>query len=389
MEIYHQLGHNHKWSLDSHFVNDIGDGFIFNAYSFMYGKIGNPISGYKAEDYLPISMIDHQFFGNKASQGGKLGTYPYHPIHDSSSQGTCVSGVDCIMASIKYQQELGLKRIIVPSFFYELGDVARTIDILNRVNKKLQKVRGDEEFYMTLCFSDNQIASSEYIEKILRAATDMSIAFDGYYIASGASLEYKKKISVNVSYYTNLLNVLTTLKAQGFKTILGYANWDALVFLSLVDVDGVTIGTYENLRNFSVTRFTEDTAGGPSKGWYYSEKLLNMIKAQQLGIVRARNCISLIANEKNIFSDVILQDEYDWNTHKPDVHKNYLLAVSRQLKELAGKPLSARPSAFLERVEEARELYERLERDHKVFLTDESADYHLGIWQSVIKMNAA
>ena len=245
MKIYHQLGHNHKWNLDSYFVNGIGDGFILNAYSFKYGKIGSIISGYKSKEYLPLSMIDHQFFGNKASQGGKLSSYPFHPINDSAKTGTCVSGIDCAVASIDYQKSLGLKRIIIPSFSYEKGEWGKTTDILNRVNSRFQKNKGDEKYYMTLSFSGDQIADSDYIEKVLRAATDMKIKFDGYYIASSANLEYKKKISVDVKYYTNLLNVLKTLKKQGFETILGYANWDALVFLSLTDIDGITVGTYE------------------------------------------------------------------------------------------------------------------------------------------------
>ena len=390
MEIYHQLGHNSKWNLDSHFINGIGDGFIFSAYSYQYGKLGSNISGYKPNDYLPKTLIDHQFYGNKHSTGGKLESYPYHPINDRSSAGTCVSGIDCIMASIDYQKSLKLNKIIIPCFYYSKDSIDHTVDVLKRINKKVATIKNGEQFYMTLIFSDDQITDSEYVEKILRAATDMNINYDGYYIASGASLEYKKKISVNISYYSNLLSILKTLKIQGFKTILGYANWDALVFFSLVDIDGISIGTYENLRNFNVTRFTEDAAGGPSKGWYYSEKLLNMVKAQQLGLVRTRKCIPLIANDKNIFSDVILQDEYDWNTHKPDVHKNYLLAVSRKLKELAShKDLAARQNIMLNSIDSSRTLYESLENDHRVFLTDESADYHLGIWSSFLKMNAA
>jgi hypothetical protein len=179
------------------------------------------------------------------------------------------------------------------------------------------------------------------------------------------------------------------LKAQGFATVFGYSNWDALIFASLCDIDYITIGTYENLRNFNIQRFTESPGGGPSKGWYFSEKLLNLVRAEEIKKLRRSNCLNLIANDKNIFSDIILNKDYAWNTHKPDVHKNYLLAISRLLKEIANiESVSKRTVFFQKKIDQARQLYGELEANYRVFLNDESSDYHLGAWDSIIKMHA-
>ncbi len=390
MKILHHLGHNHKWNLDAYFDNSIGDGFIFNAFSFNYNKIGSKISGYSPKDYMPVSMIDHQFFGNKNTIGGKLSSYPYHPANDESSVSTSISGIDGISQSIKYQLNLGLTNIIVPNFHYESDSFDHGTKILNKINKLIPNATSQNNYFMTICLTDNQIEDSSYVEKMLRAYTDMHIGFDGFYIACSSCLEYKKKISLNIKYYTNLLKILSTLKYQKFKTILAYANWDAAVFLALTDIDAISIGTYENLRNFDISRFTEEPGGGPSKGWYFSDKLLNMIKSQHLDFFKNQNCLDLIANEKNIFSDVILDNAFDWNTtHKPDIHKNYLLSVSRILKQLSNiKDLKLRQKFLLEKIENAQSLYEKLNTTYKIFLPDESSDYFLGTWKAFIQMHS-
>ncbi len=201
-----------------------------------------------------------------------------------------------------------------------------------------------------------------------------------------AKPEFKKKISINYNYYHHLIKIFRVLKKQGFKIIYGYANWDALIFSSLCDIDYLTIGTYENLRNFDIKRFTEDTGGGPSKGWYFSEHLLNFVKAQELDNLRFSNCLGIIANNDNIFSDIILEDGFPWNTHKPDVHKNYLLSISRLLSTIDKlEDQNLKIEFLLKRISKAKSLYQRLEEEFKVYLNDESSDYHLGTWDAILR----
>lgn len=393
MKVYHQLGHNYKWALDSHFQNDIGDGFIFSAYSFKYGKIGSTISSYENSAYINKSMIDLQFYGSRNTVGGQLSTYPFNPAKLKHSDSTEIQGTELIDKAIDYQESLGLNKVIVPVFYHEASDFSKLIKYLKLINKRIvkRKAKGNSsQYYMTIPFSNSLITDEEYIEELLQVISDMSIAFDGYYIVCDSKPEYKKKISIDYYYYGNLLKVFQVLKSQGFKTIYGYSNWDSLLIVSLCDIDYVTIGTYENLRNFNIQRFTELPGGGPSKGWYFSEKLLNFIRAEELKNLRGSKCLQLIENKKNIFSDIILNKDYAWNTHKPEVHKNYLLSISSLLSELASIPsIKRRANMLLQRINQARRLYEELATDYRVFLNDESSDYHLGVWRSIIKKHAS
>jgi len=393
MKIYHQLGHNQKWAMDAHFQNDIGHGFIFSAYSFKYDKFGSNISSYKPEKYLEKSMIDLQFYGKKSTtEGGQLHTYPFHPTNLNADDSTKVEGVELIDKAIDFQIGYGLKNIIIPIFYHDADDSGKLLDYVKLVNKRLTKRKNKSKkanthnYLMTIPLSNNLIIDDDYVEELLQTLTHMSIIFDGFYIVCDAKPEYKKKISIDYAYYDNVLKIFKTLKSQNFTTCHGYANWDALVFNALSDIDYVTIGTYENLRNFNIKRFTEDPTGGPSKGWYFSEKLLNFVRAQELIKLRRSGCLDLIANDKNIFSDIILDKGYDWNTHKPDVHKNYLLSISNLLTELTQtNPIKKRAKKFLKKVNNARELYASLATDHNVHLLDESGDYHLATWSSIIQ----
>lgn len=385
MKILHQLGHNAKWSLDSYFENNVGDGFIISAYSFGKNKIGDVLSGYRPEQYLPHTMVDLQFYGSKSSNGENLKSYPFHPINFEKGQETEVSIIDSIIAGVEYQEKLGLANILIPNVYIEPERGDKTGDLIKILSSKIKKNRKEGlSYFLTVPISGKSIKEDTEVEQLLQNLTDMDVNFDGYYIACEPNLETRKKISVDYKYYTNLNKIIATLKKQGFKVILGFANVDAVVFSALNELDYVSIGTYENLRNFNIKRFTEDVKGGPSDGWYYSEKLLNFVKAKQLEVLRGGGGLDIIANEDNIFSDIILKDGYPWNTHRPDVHKNYLLAISRQLALIAnGANREDRIHSLEDMIEKARENYREVEK--KTVLDDESANYHLPLWQTILK----
>ncbi|HEY4515591.1 MAG TPA: hypothetical protein VJH67_00150 [Candidatus Paceibacterota bacterium] len=384
MKLLHQLGHNHKWALDAFFENNIGDGFILSAFSIEKEKIGQILSGYSPDKYLPVSFLDLQFYAGKDSLGGKLDTYGFHPINHKT-EDTEVSTLDAVMAGVKFQEKLGFKNILIPNIYIDPENPDRTGRLIKEINKRISKERKENILYfMTIPIIGSVIDNDSDVEKLLQELTDMDICFDGYYVVCESNLEFKKKISTDYKYYINLSKILTTLKKQDFKTMLGFSNIDALVFSTMADIDYITIGTYENLRKFSIKRFTEESNGGASEGWYYSGKILNFIKARQIEIFRGKGLLNLIKNQDNVFSDVILTEGYQWNTHRPDVHKNYLVEISRQLKELNSREVSNRSKYFIEIVEKSRGLYHDLE-SKGVYLDDESSNYHLATWLSVIK----
>lgn len=383
-KILHQIGFKGNWNLDAYFKNGIGDGFIFTAFSISQDKFDGDISGYKKEQYLPISMIDLQFYGSKDSKGGQLDSYDFHPANALKTAPTQVSTLDNVFRAIDFQEKKGFKKIIIPMLCSGSSKVDDSIEIINRINNKLIKKDGFE-YFMTIPFSLSVLRDNDSIEKILIATTDLNIKFDGYYIAHEASLEAGKKVNVEYVRYENLNRIFNVLNKQGYKIIYAYANWDSLIFLSLVNIDYITIGSYEVLRNFSIGRFTEEKSGGPSDGWYFSEKLLNFIRAREIENLRNKNVLNLVRNTDNIFSDIILEEGYPWNTHKPDVHKNYLLSINRLLHELSTKDnIKDRALLMLDKIKGAQDVYKEL-NEKGVFLLEANSNYHLSLWETFLR----
>jgi hypothetical protein len=387
MKLLHLLGHNHKWALDAYFQNNIGGGFIFGAFNFQYLAFNGKISGYSQDEYLGVSLFDPQFYANKVAEGGKLGSYPFHPLHSDASDITEFDTLELVYDAVQFQENKNFFAIIVPNFYAD--NFQKSLKYIDRINERMKNTMTDErEYYLTIPIAYDHILNEQNIERLLFELTDKKINFDGFYLALEAKPEFKNKLCLNADFLLNVLNILRTLKHHGFKIILSYANFDALVYFSLCDIDYISIGTYENLRKFSNDRFIGSIGGGPSDGWYFSEKLLNFVKAPYIAYLRRARCLDLITNESNIFSDAILQPHFAWNTHKPDVHKNYLLSISRLFDELAAiKDIGQRADTLISKIDSARELYSVIWNDYNVKLLEESSDKHLADWLTFISLN--
>ncbi len=381
MKITHALGHNSNWSIESYHEQQIGDYFLIIAFNHGMKFLTKPAF----RDIKEISMIDLQFYGKKNNKG-KLGEFSFHPANCSSLDVTNVYFDNCIKEAIEFQRGNGFRNIIIPHYYdnEEVDGIISTIKKINNYVKTLQK--GNERYFMTLPFANHIIIDKDKVETILFECTDQNICFDGFYIVCENKPEFRRKVTTELKILKNLTKVLKTLKDQNFKTIYSYANWDAVLFLTKTDIDYITIGNYENLRNFDIKRFTEDESGGGSKGYYYSEKLLNMIRADDLTQIRETNNLQLIKNDKNIFSDIIIREGYPWNIHKPEVNKNFFLAYSRLLEDVAGiNDLSLRKQFMSEKIEKANQIYDILEQKG-VYLDKESSNYHLNIWRTYLNI---
>jgi len=378
MKLIHILGHNFNWNIDSYIDQNIGDEFLITAFS-----LGNTYSSNsRIKPILDKCMIDLQFYGKKAQLSkGSLTKFDFHPANCIGiDEPTNVYFESCINDAINYQIKQGFKKIIIPNY-YEDTDLRKITSFIKYANSFLIENKIDGvEYFMSIPLAYDIVRNNDFVDQLLIDLTDMEIAFDGYFIACENKPEQGHKISVDLRLITNLSKIFKTLKAQNFKTIYAYANWDALIYLSQTDIDYITIGTFENLRNFSKKRYTEDISGGASKGYYFSEKLLNMVRAMDLLNIRDNNMLDSIRNDRNIFSDIILIPGYDWNIHKPDVNKNYLLSISKLLNSVAEiYPIQDRIMYVLSLIQGGIDKYKQLDRSY-VTLQSEGKNYHLNIW---------
>lgn len=383
MKTLHLLGHTPNWNLDAHFKNGVGDGFIFTAYSFPDGYFEREkISSYNLQNILQNSFFDLQYFSIKnPTDIGKLNTYDFHPINIAENDTTNIALLNAIKDGIQYQINYGFKNIIIPNY-YENDNVNSLIGIMKEINNYVGTLDDENlKFYMSLPISRDTILDENKIETLLFSITDKDILFDGYYIMCEARTETMHKVPIDYKYLRNLTRVFKVLKSQKFTTIYAYSNWDSIIFYSAADIDYITIGTYETLRKFSIQRFIQRESGGPSKGWYFSEKLLNFIKSQELVLIRQQGGLAEIKNTKNIFSDTILNSHYEWSNNKPDVHKNYLLSIEKLLHYLSEFDVADRKSKMIRLINRAISGYNDLESKN-IYLPSGSDNYHLETWKS-------
>jgi hypothetical protein len=205
IKILHQLGHRRNWNLDCFFDNAIGDGFIFNAFSFPKEVIGNKISGYDSSKYLPLSFIDLQYYGYKNSKDkGNLSSYEFHPAKMEADGTTVVEYPKLIFRGIDYQINLGIKKVIIPIRCEKEKDIKSFSNTVELINEYIIKNKKDNiEYYLTVPFTDSEIKDIEWVEKVLTLLTNINKKFDGYYIVCDSAPEYKKKVSVNYDYYNS------------------------------------------------------------------------------------------------------------------------------------------------------------------------------------------
>jgi hypothetical protein len=384
MKITHVLGHNSNWSIESHLQQNIGDYFLITA--FTHGIDFDKKKSLKG--ILDRSMIDLQFYGKKSSgdiTAGKLSEFPFHPANCGDDEVTNIYFDNCLKQAIKFQIDKGFKNVIIPHF-YENEEVKDIIETIKKINKYVVKNKVDGvKYFMTLAFANHVIIDKTKVEEILFACTDMDIGFDGYFVTCENKPEFKRKLTTDIKVLKNLSKVFKTLKQQEFETIYAYANWDALVILAQTDIDYITIGTYENLRKFDIRRFTEDQSGGGSKGYYFSEKLLNMIRADDMTIIRDTGNLPFVENDRNIFSDIILQPAFLCNIHKTYVNKKKYLSIERLFKKVSHiNDLAERKEYVLNLIEEAIKRYNKLEKNH-IYLDNESSNYHLNSWKTYLR----
>lgn len=109
-----------------------------------------------------------------------------------------------------------------------------------------------------------------------------------------------------------------------------------------------------------------------------------MVRADDIVRIRNTDNLDIIKNDRNIFSDIILQDGYKWNIHRPDVNKNYLLSIDKLLKQISSiTNIDKRKEFVLELVDNAIQNYRELDRK-RVFLDDISSNYHLNDWKTYL-----
>lgn len=385
MKIYHQLGFRENWNFDV-FNKKIGNGFIFSPVNLAEDKLLAIETKYKQESFL-----DPQCYFPENTPKGKLTTYGYFPqnICDSINCSTQVVLKDqscekiaekCIDLQLKNE----FKYIVIPFKSYQTSN---SYDMIEKNNsqfifpflKEIKNRQISKPILLTIVLNQEQLKFSEIRDEILNWVTGFR-EITGIYLIF--QYENSSKQIKDPDFLLSALKFINILKNNNLEVIIGYTNTEALLY-TVAMPDGITIGSYENLRKFSINRFVQNDvmARGPIAR-LYSPILLNWIPAGIVNSIRENN----IKRFEEIFPDdeerpYHITTEFKWHFTKPELYKYYFIQFSKQIEDISKHETSNARINFLKKIiVNAVKTYQEL---NIKFDTDSNYD-HLATWAKVL-----
>jgi hypothetical protein len=384
MKIYHQAGHNTNWNIESITKDQVGDGIIFSPVHYPRKTIESTNQSIKER-----SLFDPQFYVPD-SQKKKFTTYPFFPetlMEGFSTIDYASIAHESAKQCIDFQTTNGFEGIIIPARFHNdlLTDYiekqkAFTIEpFLEVINmRKLSK-----PIFLTLPITSPMALDVEYRTQLLNWVTSYP-EISGIYLLVSHNETTKQLMNFEKLYAH--FSFVQELKETGLEVLCGYAGTEGLLF-SVISVDRITVGAYENTRGFSIDKFLDDdqTRRGPAPRMYFP-KLLNW--------VRYDTAIEIKDDHPEIWSEIYTQNEYSEKVlmagrrphfSQPDLYKAHFALKYQQYKMLDAIPETAQRAAILKTwISEAMSLYQKIDNAGVMFFDINCKSDHLPIWNRLL-----
>jgi len=218
--------------------------------------------------------------------------------------------------------------------------------------------------------------------KLLNWATGIN-EVDGFYIIF--ENKFTTKQIKNLNYLVNTLRFISALKYNNFEVHIGYNNNEGILY-SIAEPNSISIGVFENLRKFNISRFfpKKMTRKGPNPR-IYSAKLFQWIEYIYIDEIISKQsniCEDMFENTK--YRIEMFDPNYKWHFGKSETYMHYFIAFNNQLKNII--PFSQKKRIdFLElNINNAKKIFDRIE-DIGIKLDENSDGSHLDIWIKAIE----
>lgn len=375
--IYHQLGHQYKWNLDSIKTDNSGSGIIISPKHITPNKVEN------LQFPKNKSIFDPQFFLPSHAQG-KLSEYSFFPsqaVDDFSTSSYKPHDVQVIAdGCVNFQFDNDFEYIVIPGRPYGnnpneyINEQTRCFitPFLNILNS----YSGSKPILLQIVINSSYILNQDYFDEILNWITSLN-KINGVYLIIESG--FREKQIENINYLFLLMKFINVLEElNDIKIILGYCNLEALV-LSIAGPSVMTIGSYENTRRFKLSDFEEKQEGeiirGPNARLYFS-KLLQLVEYGYLDSIVAEYGYDFF--DLNNYQAHMMQPDYNWHFTKPESYKHFFKVFSEQLNQLAPLQLYERYAMVKSMIVESIQNYETL--SELIVFNKNSRGDHLEMW---------
>ncbi|MFV8781679.1 hypothetical protein ACNKU7_04575 [Microbulbifer sp. SA54] len=386
IKLYHQVGHNANWNIDSYSEDDVGDGLILSPVHQPIHQIENLDAEIKR-----TSFFDPQFY-LPSSQKNKLQSYDFFPEVVSGGFSTIdftTHAFDSAERCVNFQLLQGFDRIVIPARYY--GQMVTDYEIKQEaytVAPFLQCIRAsrvEQPVYLTLPLTSHMVLDAEYRNRLLNWITSYP-EIEGVYLFIDSD-RGRKQIQESSLIYESL-RFLKDLKLAELDVVVGYSNTESLLYGLVGDVS-ITCGSFENTRMFSLDKFlvSDDGRRGP-KARVYVPGLLNWIQFSQAREVN-EEIPGLWADiyQPSCYGDAAFSAVTEPTFNQPGLYKDYFINFSRQVDELASLDIAGRYDLLRNWLRSAEHYYSEIE-SARIDLELHGSGDHIQPWLSAINKYA-
>lgn len=383
MLIYHQCGHNFVWNIRSLQEDGAGEGLIVSPVNVEADKISRRIPS----EILESSWIDPQFYLPNDNKR-RLKTYPFFPgnvLENFSTSDFENHAVEIATECLRFQDGLNFRYLVIPTrYFDDLPDDYLT-QLTELFVEPFRQARSDlhltKPLLLTIIARRLHLDRGSTRDELLSWATSFGDIDGIYLVLDGRSRSKQVK---DAELLAGALRFIRALRLNDMEVHVGYCGIEGLLY-GVADATSVTVGSYENLRSFSILRL-ESQEGGPRRAprpRVYSGRLLQWIEDIYLAPLRQLVPDWQLLFDESPYRNYLLDPSNALNFQRSEIYKHYFYSFSRQIGRLPG--LGGRPGYLREQVRNAGGLFDRIARAN-VLLDADSDGSHLASWWNALAM---
>lgn len=355
LQLFHQVGHNSNWNVESFERDNCGDGLILSPLHQNMATVER-----LGPTTRSASIFDPQFY-LPSSRKPKLHTYPFFPeVVDGGFQtSTFTAHVAGIAEScIQFQQNLGFRTIVVPTRF--IGEMYS--DYVDRQRRftvdAFMEAAGGRAVCLSVAVTAAMIEDEVFCSRLLNWITAYPNVEEVYLM-----YQYPRdtKQVQDSRFLKACMRFFNEITATGLKLIVGYTNVEGLLFATSADLT-VTMGAFENTRIFSIDKFLESEGErrGP-KARIYLAGLLNWVQLQDAKTIQRRSpTIWRAIYEPTESADQALASPVEPTFNQPQLYKHFFKNIHDHITRIRQLTLQERRLDLMERLRQARTRYSQL-----------------------------
>jgi hypothetical protein len=361
-EIYHQLGHRDKWSIDSYQQDGTGDGVIISPRSRKKANVESLSQSVKSR-----AIFDPQFF-NPNAVIKKMDSYDFYP--DTLMPGGFDTGrfpnYCSIVADncVDFQIKNNFRYLVIPTRYFDgAPDVEQFVQ--NQETNFVTPFLDSRDHHtpkkdaiLQLVLTGHMLRNKPFIEYLLTWITGIE-GIKGIYLIT--EIVPRGPQITDATILLNLMNFIHILHKNKMIVVLGYLNSESLLF-SLANPSIVTIGSFGNLRIFNSTMFEETDPGEIRVPTYkiYSPVLLDWIDAPYVDLMKNRSLVHDKFFGDNKYLDTMFSQGYNGSAQSIEPYKHYFVEISKQLQEIRSLTGANRYARVIEIIQTAIDEYSRI-----------------------------